>query len=135
MAKDKPVYAFIRKGNTLVPEMEMDLAAVQGIQEGQRVIVDIKHGRNLARLRAYWAQLQECIDATGCAPSKEALDAYIRTAVGFIEMVHVNGQWVPVPRHINTSQCEEPEMIAFFDKVNERLASDFGFVSERKSND
>ena len=133
MAKDKPVYAFIRKGNTLVPEMEMDLAAVQGVQEGQRVIVDIKHGRNLARLRAYWAQLQECIDATGCAPSKESLDAYIRTAVGFIEMVHVNGRWVPVPRHINTSQCEEPEMIAFFDKVNERLASDFGFVSERKA--
>ena len=45
-------------------------------------------------------------------------------------MVHVRGQWVPVARHINTSQCDEPEMIAFFERVNERLASDFGFVSE-----
>lgn len=130
MAKDKPVFAFIRRGNALVPELDYDLSALDGIAQGQRIKLEIKQWRNLDRLRAYWATLRDCVNATGCAPSPEALDAYIRPAVGFIDMVHVRGQWVPVARHINTSQCDEPEMIAFFERVNERLASDFGFVSE-----
>lgn len=131
MAKKNKAYAFIRKGNSLVPEMEYDLSALEGIAQGQRVNLDIKQWRNLARLRAYWATLRDCVAATDCAPTVYALDAYIRPAVGFVEMVFVKGQWVPVPRHINTSECDEPEMIQFFERVNERLASDFGYAPDR----
>lgn len=132
--KDKPVYKFIRKGNALYPEMDIDLRALDGIAQGQGVRVEIGQWRNLDRLRAYWCTLQDCVDATGCAPHKEALDAYLRPAVGHCEYVRLaNGTYQAVPRAINTRDCDEPEMIAFFLAAEERLASEFGFVSERKS--
>jgi hypothetical protein len=133
MTKDAQPFAFIRRGNSIVPEMDIDLAALDGVKEGQRVRVEIKQWRNIERLKAYWAMLRDCVAATDCAPTVEALDSYVRIATGFIDMVHVKGQWVPVARRINTRDCGEPEMIAFFQKAEERLASDFGFVSERKA--
>ncbi|WP_430438959.1 hypothetical protein [Shinella sp.] len=132
MAKrtEKPIYAFIRRGHSLVPEMQYDLQALDGIAQGQRVKLEIKQWRNLDRLKAYWATLQECIDATGCAPSKEALDAYIRPAVNFVDTIRLaNGFLVGIPRPINTRECEEPEMIAFFNAATELLAREFGFVA------
>lgn len=130
---DRPVYAFIRKGNSLIPEMAYDARALEGIAQGQRVRVEIKQWRSLTRLAAYWATLQDCIDATGCAVSKEALDAYIRPAVNFVDTIRLaNGHLVGIPRAINTRECDEPEMIAFFLAVEELLAKDFGFVSEKR---
>ncbi|MBX5089391.1 hypothetical protein [Rhizobium lentis] len=127
---EKPVYAFIRHGNSLRPEMAYDLQALDGIEQGQRVKVEIRQWRNMDRLKAYWATLQDCIDATGCAPSKEALDAYIRPAVNFVDTLRLaNGFLVGVPRAINTRECEEPEMIAFFNAATELLAREFGYVA------
>ena len=136
MAKraEKPVYAFVRRGNSLVPEMEYDLQALDGIEQGQRVKVEIRQWRNLDRLRAYWATLQDCVDATGCAPTKEALDAYIRPAVKFVDTIRLaNGYLVGVPRAINTRECDEPEMIRFFESATELLARDFGFVAPERA--
>lgn len=131
MAKtEKPVYAFIRRDNALIPEMQYDLQALDGIEQGQRVKLEIKQWRNMDRLKAYWATLQDCIDATGCSPSKEALDAYIRPAVKFVDTIRLaNGFLVGVPRAINTRQCDEPEMIAFFNAATELLAREFGYVA------
>lgn len=130
---EKPVYAFIRRGDGLFPEMTYDLHALDGVAQGQRVKLDLKQWRNLDRLRAYWATLQDCVDATGCAPSKEALDAYVRPAVGFVDAIRLaNGFMVGVPRAINTRDCDEPEMIAFFLAVEEQLAREFGYVNERE---
>ncbi len=136
MAKktDKPIYAFVRRGDGLFPEMGYDAGALAGIAQGQRVKLGIKQWRNLDRLRAYWATLQDCVNATGCAPSKEALDAYVRPAVGFVDAIRLaSGHFVGVGRPINTSECEEPEMIAFFQSVEELLAREFGYVNERKA--
>lgn len=131
--KDKPVYKFIYNGFGLDPEMEYDRQALAGLKIGQAVKVEIGQWRNMARLRAYWATLQDCVDATGCAPHKEALDAYLRPAVGHCDFIRMpNGSFQAVPRAINTMDCNEPEMIAFFQAVEERLAKDFGYVSERK---
>lgn len=135
MAKkpEKPVYAFIRRGNYLLPETEYDMQALEGVQQGQKIRLEIKQWRNLDRLKAYWATLQDCIDATGCAPSKEALDAYIRPAVKFVDTIRLaNGYFVGIPRAINTRQCEEPEMIAFFKAAEELLARDFGYVAPER---
>jgi len=131
---EKPVYAFIRRGDGLFPEMAYDLHALDGVAQGQRVKLELKQWRNLDRLRAYWATLQDCVDATGCAPSKEALDAYLRPAVGFVDAIRLaNGFMVGVPRAINTRDCEEPEMIAFFLAVEQQLAKEFGYVNEREA--
>lgn len=135
MAKkpEKPVYSWVRRGNALHPCMEYDLHALDGVSEGQRIKLDVRQWRNLDRLRAYWATLQDCIDATGCAPTKEALDAYVRPAVGYVDAIRLaTGHFVGIPRAINTRDCDEPEMIAFFNSVEELLAREFGFVSERK---
>jgi hypothetical protein len=130
---EKPVYAFVRRGDGLFPDMEYDAQALAGIAQGQRVKLEIKQWRNLSRLRAYWATLQDCVNATGCAPSKEALDAYVRPAVGFVDAIRLaSGHFVGVGRPINTRECDEPEMIAFFQAVEELLAREFGFVSEQK---
>lgn len=131
MPKGTQPFAFIRKGFSLVPEMDIDARALDGIAEGQRVNIEVKQWRNMDRLRAYWATLRDCVNATGCAPSAEALDTYLRVAVGFVDMVHVRGQWVPIPRNINTRKCDEPEMIDYFKAAEARLAEEFGFVSER----
>lgn len=131
---EKPVYAFVLRGSALVPEMAYDSQCLAGIAQGQRVKVEIRNWRNLDRLRAYWATLQDCIDATGCAPSKEALDAYVRPAVGFVDAIRLaSGHFVGVGRPINTRECDEPEMIAFFESVNELLAREFGFVPEPRT--
>jgi len=133
MAKsiEKPPYKFIRRGEGLFPDMAYDARALDGMAQGQSVKVTLANWRNLDRLRAYWATLQECVDATGCAPHKEALDAYIRPAVGHCDFVRLaNGTYQAVPRPINTRDCDEPQMIAFFLAVEERLAADFGFASE-----
>jgi len=133
---EKPVYAFIRHGNSLRPEMQYDMQALVGIEQGQRVKLEIRQWRNMDRLRAYWATLQDCIDATGCSPSKEALDAYIRPAVKFVDTIRLaNGFLVGVPRAINTRECDEPEMIAFFEAASELLARDFGYVAPDRAGD
>lgn len=131
--KDKAPYKFIYTGKSLVPEMEYDRQCLSGLTVGQGVKVEVLQWRNMDRLRAYWATLQDCIDATGCAPHKEALDAFLRPAVGHCDFVRLsNGTFQAVPRPINTKDCDEPEMIAFFLAVEEVLARQFGFVSERK---
>jgi hypothetical protein len=113
--------------------MEYDLQALFGVAEGQRVRVEVKQWRRLSRLRAYWATLHDCVQATGCAPHKEALDAYLRPAVGHCDFIRMpNGSFQAIPRAINTKDCDEPEMISYFLAVEERLAKDFGFVSERR---
>lgn len=134
MAKrDRAPYKFIFTGKSLVPEMEYDRQSLAGLTVGQGVKVEILQWRNMDRLRAYWATLQDCIDATGCAPHKEALDAFLRPAVGHCDFVRLsNGTFQAVPRPINTKDCDEPEMIAFFLAVEEVLARQFGFVSDRK---
>lgn len=130
--KDKPPYKFIRQGNSLVPDMEYDLGALDGVKQWQAVRVDVLQWRNADRLRAYWATLNDCVEATGCAPHKEALDAYVRIKAGHCDYVRLsNGMLQAVPRPINTTDCNEPEMIAFFKAAEMILAEEFGFVSER----
>lgn len=127
---DKPVYAFVRKGNMLYPEMEMDTHALDGIEESQRVKLEIKNFRNLQRLRAYWAILHECIDATGCAPNVKSLHNAIKLKTDHVELVQLKGGLVvAVPASIAFENMNEGEMITFFMAAEQFLASEYGFVS------
>lgn len=129
--KDRPVYAFIRKGNSLVPEMAMDTRALDGISQGQRVKLEIKNFRNLDRLKAYWAILHECIDATGCAPNVKSLHNAIKLQTGHVELVRLNtGLTVAVPASIAFENMDESEMVSFFMAAEEFLATEYGFCSQ-----
>jgi hypothetical protein len=130
---EKAVYAFIRRGNTLVPEMQFDLRALDGIANGQRVRIELKEWRNLDRLRAYWSLLGEAIDATGAAISPERLHDVIKLETGLVDLVGLpNGMKVAIPASVAIDKMDEPEFIAFFQSAEEWLARVYGFVSERE---
>lgn len=128
--KETPIYAFIRKGNSLVPELAYDLTALDGIANGQRVRVEIKAWRNLGRLRAYWATLAEVIEATECAANVRALHEAIKLGVGIVEFIRVHDTTITVPGSIDFERMSEAEMIKFFEAAERYLAAEFGYAQE-----
>lgn len=132
MAKrDRPIYAFIHVDGKLIPEMAYDRRALDGLKQNQRVKVDIDEWRSRGRLRAYWKMLQEAVDATGCAPSKEVLHEAVKLDTGHINHVRLaSGLTVAVPASIAFDAMDEPQMIAFFEAAQEVLARNYGFVME-----
>lgn len=128
--KDKPVYGFIRRGNGLFPEMEMDARALDGIANGQLVRVEIKEWRNVDRLRAYWSILHEVVDATGAnSLSAEKLHEVLKLHNGCVDVVMLpSGMPVAIPASIALDKMSEPEFIAFFDKAVKWLGETYGYV-------
>src|SRR5690606_12990139 len=108
--KEKPVYAFCRRGNALHPELEMDLRALDGVAQGQRVKVEIKEFRSLPRLRAYWAMLHEVVAATECAASAERLHEAMKLELGIVDLVKVKNMTVAIPGSIAFDRMTEAEM-------------------------
>jgi hypothetical protein len=134
MAKkpDKPVYSFIRKGNVLMPEMDYDLRALDGVANGQRVRLEIREWRNLDRLRAYWSLLHEAVASTGMSIGAEKLHEVIKLETGLVDLIRLpNGMTVAIPSSIALDKMSEPEFITFFQSAEEFLARVYGFVSER----
>lgn len=131
MGKEKPVYAFIRRGNYLCPELEMDTHALDGIAQNERVKVDVKQFRSLPRLRAYWAMLHDCIEATDCAPNVNVLHDFIKLDTGHVEHVRLaNGFTVAVPGSIAFEKMSEAEMVSFFKAAEACLARNYGFAGK-----
>lgn len=131
---EKPVYSFIRRGDALVPEMGYDRRALDGINQGQRVRVDLKEWRNLDRLKAYWSMLHEVVAATGAnGLTAERLHEVAKLQNGCVDVVMLpSGMPVAIPSSIALDKMTEPEFIAFFQKVEAWLAETYGWVSERE---
>lgn len=134
MAKkpETPVYAFIRRGDALVPEMDFDCRALDGIANGQRVRVEIKEFRSLPRLRAYWAMLNEVVKATECAPSAEKLHEAMKLELGIVDLVKVGKMTVAIPGSIAFHKMTEAEMVEYFQIAERWLAQTYGWVPERE---
>lgn len=135
MAKkpEKPVYAFIRQGNALVPELEMDRRALEGIGQGQRVRVEIKEFRSAPRLRAYWAMLHDVVAATECAPSAERLHEAMKLELGIVDLVKVGTMTVAIPGSIAFDKMTEAEMVEWF-RISERfLAEKYGYEPQERA--
>lgn len=132
MAKrpDKPVYSFLRKGNYLVPELEYDVHALDGVAQGQRVRVEIKEFRNVARLRAYWSMLHEVVAATGANRlTAERLHEVAKLQNGCVDVIMLpSGLPVAVPSSIALDKMTEAEFVAFFEKVREWLSATYGYT-------
>ncbi len=136
MAKkpEKSVYAFIRKGNVLVPELDYDLRALDGVANGQRVRIEVKEWRNLDRLRAYWSMLHDCIAATGANLSAERLHEVVKLETGLVDLIGLpNGMKVAIPASISFDKMSEPEFIAFFQSAEEFLARVYGYAPEARA--
>lgn len=129
MAKkpEKPVYAFIRTAQGLVPEMAYDAHALDGVKLGERVRVEIKQFRNLGRFRLYWSMLAKVLEATDCAPTVEHLHSAIKLELGYGTPVRLgNGMTVLVPGSIAFEAMDEAEFQGFFERAAAYLAGQFG---------
>lgn len=129
--KDKPVYGFVRKGNSLVPAMAFDLAAIEGIAQGELVKVEIKQFRNVQRHRAYWATLQDVIDACGLDYNSEKLHDLIKLQNGVVDLLTLpSGMTVAIPASISFDKMSEADFQAFFLKAEAWLAKTYGYVRQ-----
>jgi hypothetical protein len=133
--KEAPIYSFVRRGNALLPEMEYDVGALNGIAQGQRVRLDIREWRNLDRLKAYWSMLHDVVAATGAnGLTAERLHEVAKLQNGCVDVVLLpSGMPVAIPSSIALDKMSEPEFIAFFQKVEAWLAETYGFVSDRRA--
>lgn len=129
MAKksEKAPIFMVRRGNTLHPEMRLDVDAIHAISEGQRVKVEITEPRNLDRLRLYWRMLSYVRDATECAPTSEHLHSAIKLELGYGTPVRLRGLTVLVPASIAFDKMDETEFRGFFDRAVKFLADTYGF--------
>ena len=130
---DKPVYAYLRRGNYLVPEMEYDLSALENVAQGQRVRLEILQWRNNDRLRAYWAMLNEMVAATGCAPNSKVLHQTIKLETGHVERARLgDGRLIEVPSSVALDAMSEDDFVTFFRAAEEFLALNYGYVKEER---
>lgn len=134
MAKrERPTYAFIRRGNTLVPEMDFDARALDGVANGQRVKVDVSEFRSTPRLRAYWAMLHDVVTATECAASAERLHEAMKLELGIVDHVRVGPHKLAVPASIAFDKMSEAEMVEYFNLAQRWLAETYGYVPADRS--
>lgn len=136
MAKkpEKPTYAFVRRGMALVPEMAMDERALEGIAQGERVRVEIRQWRNSDRNRAYWAMLQEVVDATEAAITPERLHEVLKLELKVVDLVRLpSGLTVAIPGSIAFDKMDEAEFIAFFRAAEKWLAETYGYEPKQEA--
>lgn len=134
MAKkpEKPVYAFIRRGDALVPELQVDCRALDGIAQGQRVRIEVKEFRSLPRLRAYWSMLHDVVAATECAASAERLHEAMKLELGIVDLVKVGTMTVAIPGSIAFDKMSESEMTEYFQIAEKWLAEKYGYVRQER---
>jgi len=129
--REKPVYGFVRKGNALVPAMEFDMAALDGVGQGELVNIEIKQFRSTSRLRAYFAVLREVINACDLPYTKEKLHEIIKLQNGVIDPVTLpSGLTIAIPGSISFEKMSEAEFQSFFKKAEKWLAETYGYVRE-----
>lgn len=129
--REKPVYGFVRKGNALVPAIEFDMAALDGVAQGELVNIEIKQFRNTPRLRAYFAVLREVINACDLPYTKEKLHEIIKLQNGVIDPVTLpSGLTIAIPGSISFEKMSEAEFQSFFKKAEKWLAETYGYVRE-----
>lgn len=132
MAKTEhpPIYV-IRRGDTLQPEMQADAEMIRKMKSGERIRVDLRTGRSPAKLRLYWSFLAKVIEATGAAPSAEALHELVKLETGFTTPIKVKGYTVLVPRSIAFGAMSEQEFDLFLTNSFAFIAETFGVTPEQ----
>lgn len=127
--KEKPVFGFRRKGDHLVPDMEFDAHALDGIAQGELVRLEIREFRSAKRHRLYWAMLHEVIEATGCNLTASRLHDVIKIKTNHVDVVGLpDGTLYALPGSIAFDKISEAEFVDFFKKAQQFLAETFGYV-------
>lgn len=131
MAKNEhpPIYV-MRRGDSLIGEMEADREWIRQQPHDQRIKVMLHGGRSPQKLRFYWSFLGKVVKATQCAPSSETLHDVVKLHTGFVVPVMVKGFTVAVPKSISFASMSEGEFDAFLESAIEFIASSYGITPE-----
>jgi hypothetical protein len=122
-----PVYC-IRRGETLIGEMQMDRDRIAEFAAGDRIKLHLSTGRAPSRLRFYWAFLRDVVEATECCPNAEALHSLVKLETGFTTPVKVKGYTVLVPRSVSFASMSEEEFMQFLAGAERFIAATYGIV-------
>jgi hypothetical protein len=131
MAKNEhpPIYV-LRRGDSLIGEMEADREWIRQQPHNQRIKVLMHGGRSPSKLRFYWSFLGKVVKATGCAPSTETLHDIVKLHTGFVVPIMVKGFPVAVPKSISFTSMSEDEFNAFLEKAIEWIAATYDVTPE-----
>lgn len=131
MAKNEhpPIYV-LRRGDSLIGEMEADREWIRQQPHDQRIKVLMHGGRSPSKLRFYWSFLGKVIKATDCAPSTETLHDIVKLHTGFVVPIMVKGFPVAVPKSISFTSMSEEEFNAFLEKAIEWIAAAYDVTPE-----
>lgn len=132
MAKNEqpPVYV-LRRGDSLIGEMEADREWIRQQPNGERIKVTLHTGRSPSKLRFYWSFLGKVVKATACAPSAETLHDVVKLHTGFVTPVMVKGFTVAVPKSISFASMAETEFNIFLENAIEWIAQTYGITPEQ----
>lgn len=122
-----PIYC-LRRGDTLIGEMQMDRDRIADLPASERIKLQFSTGRVPSRLRFYWAFLRDVVDATECCPNAEALHELVKLETGFTTPVKVKGYTVLVPRSVSFSSMSEEEFMQFLAGAEKFIATTFGIT-------
>lgn len=129
-----PIYV-LRRGDTLVPEMQADAEMIRKMKPGERIRVDLRTGRSPSRLRFYWQLLNRLIEATDCAPNSEALHSVIKLDLGHVTPVRLrNGMTVLVPSSIAFDKMSEESFAEYLERAIEWIGANYGVTPDQLMN-
>ena len=131
MAKSEqpPVYV-MRRGDSLIGEMEADRDWIRQQPYGERIKATLHTGRSPAKLRWYWSFLHKVIAATECAPTAESLHSLIKLETGFTTPVRVRGFTILVPASVAFGSMSETEFDTFCENAVRFIAETYGVTPE-----
>ncbi|MEI3803121.1 hypothetical protein V6R85_01245 [Agrobacterium sp. CCNWLW32] len=128
--ENPPVYC-LRRGDTLIGEMEADREWIRQQPHDMRIKVELRTGRSPQRLRFYWAFLGKVVKATECAPTAESLHALVKMETGFTTPIKVKGYTVLVPASVSFGSMSEPQFEQFLENAIRFIAETFGVTPEQ----
>lgn len=103
-----------RDGLTLVPADRQSREILAKLKDGERVFVEVWKPRNMAQHRAYFALLNNVVEASGMWPSREALEYEIALTLRrgkIIELRNGNRRFEPDSRSVASMPKEDFERL------------------------
>jgi hypothetical protein len=110
----RDVGTFAKEGFSLIPK-DFDARSIIGrLKEGDRLFVEVWKPRNMAQHRAYFAMLNNVVQASGMWSSREALEYELALALQrghFVELRNGKRRFEPDSRSVASMKKEDFERL------------------------
>lgn len=130
MGYDKPPDILVQKCPTgWMPYGQHSPAMLDGLLMGQVAKLIPRKGRTLPRNAAYWAGLQNAVEATDAWPTASHLHADLKRLTGYVDVYHnpLTGREEIRPQSTAFDKMSEAEFAAFFRLAQMKFIATMGF--------